>query len=102
MSDDRIFLRRPGSNPVIHLKVDGDDACPDIFDREIVDCGTVIHMAALGSGMASGKPSVAVRVDLPDRPVTVIVQTSLAALETVVRALVARYGSQTGDPPVRS
>jgi hypothetical protein len=94
MPDDRIFLQRPSGHPVIDLKLDGDAAWPDLADREILDCGTSLHVAGLEAGMASGKPSVAIRVDLPDQPVTVIVQTSLAALEAAVRALVARYGSQ--------
>jgi len=81
------------SMPVIDLKLDGDAAWPDLPDREVLDCGARIGMAGLEAGMASGKTSVAVRVDLPDGRVA-IVQTSLAALETAVRALVARYGSQ--------
>jgi len=79
--------------PVIDLKLDGDDAWTDIRLADVVDCGTVVKMAGLRGGMGSGKPSVAIRVDLPDGRVA-IVQTSLAALETATRALVARYGSQ--------
>ena len=79
--------------PVINLKLDGDAAWPDLGDREVLDCGATFHMAGLEAGMGSGKPSVAIRIDLPDGRVA-IVQTSLTALETAVRALVARYGSQ--------
>jgi hypothetical protein len=81
------------SMPVIDLKVDGDDAWTDTQLSEIIDCGTTIKMAGLRGGMGSGKPSVAIRLDLPDGRAA-IAQTSLAMLETVTRALIARYGSQ--------
>lgn len=81
------------SNPVIDLKIEGDNAWEDLRQSGVVYCGTRIGMAALEGGMRSGAPSIAIRLELPSGKVAVA-ESSLAALETTVRALVARYGSQ--------
>lgn len=77
----------------IDLKMDGDGAWPDLVARSdtIHLSETTIGLASLTGGMVSGRPSVALRIDLPDgRPV--IVETSWGALATAAQALAARYG----------
>lgn len=78
----------------IDLKMDGDGAWPDLAARraDVIHLAeTTIGLASLAGGMASGRPSVALRIDLPDgRPV--VVETSWRALATAVQALAARYG----------
>lgn len=80
------------------IKLDGDGAWPDLGHR--TEAGLVlearsIEIAGLAGGMASGKPSVMIRIDRPDGRVT-IAETSLALLLTAADALKARYG----DPRV--
>jgi hypothetical protein len=53
-----------------------------------------MQVSGLEGGMQSGKPSLALRLDLPDGRV-VIAETSLALLVSATRALVARYGDPT-------
>lgn len=50
-----------------------------------------IGVTGLSGGMASGKPSVALRIDLDDGS-SVIAETSLALFLTAADALKARYG----------
>ena len=78
----------------INLNLDGDGVWPDLADKQLVEAAA-IHVAALSGGMASGKPSVTIRMDLPDGSV-VIGQTSLALFLAAADALVIKYG----DPRV--
>ena len=79
--------------PVINLILDGDKAFFDLQGRE----SDIIHrtgpftVAALARGMRSGHPSLAIRIDLPDRQV-LIQETSVAAWLAVARALEGKYG----------
>lgn len=74
--------------PVIDVLATGDQAWPDIAD------GRTIHhltdqpwkLARLERGMASGRTSLALRLDLPDGS-TVIAQTSLEAWRLASAAL---------------
>jgi hypothetical protein len=74
----------------LHIILDGEGAWKDLFDKQVREA-TDIHIAALPNGMASGKPSVAFRLDLSDGSVA-IGQTSLALLLTAADALRLRYG----------
>lgn len=78
---------------IINLKLEGDGAWPDLLQNtvRVVDYQGPIDMVVLPEGMTSGKPSVALRLDLPDGTV-VIVQTSLAILQTAMGAIKGRYG----------
>jgi hypothetical protein len=83
--------------PTIKLDLDGDDAWEDLADRrdQIIHLpDEPIRLAVLDGGMVSGRPSVALRLDLPDGRV-VIAETSLALLSASVRAIWARYGEPT-------
>lgn len=71
----------------------GDNAWPDLKDKEIVHLANnapPIQVAALPGGMASGRPSVALRLDLPDGRV-VIAETTARLFVSAGRAIAARY-----------
>ena len=79
--------------PVIKLILDGDNAFFDLQGRE----SDIIHrtgpftVVALARGMKSGHPSLAIRIDLPEKKV-LIQETSVAAWLAVARALEGKYG----------
>jgi hypothetical protein len=80
--------------PVLTVKLEGDGAWPDLKGSD-----KLIHLAdearleiaGLEAGMTSGKPSVALRTDLPDGRI-VIAETSLALFLTAADLLKGRYG----------
>ncbi len=76
--------------PMIKLILDGDGAWPDLEHRAVKQVSSM-SMSVLKHGMSSGRPSVAIRLDLPGGDV-VVAETSLRALLTTVDAIVARYG----------
>lgn len=78
------------SFPIIDLKLEGEGAWPDLKDKAVKHV-TRIGVSVLPDGMASGRPSVAFRLDLPGGDV-VVAETSLRALLTTMDAIVARYG----------
>jgi hypothetical protein len=80
--------------PVMVLNLYGDNAWPDLVDRKLTWLGNgakPIQVAGMERGMASGKPSVAIRFDLPNGHV-VVGETSLALFLTAADGLKARYG----------
>lgn len=86
--------------PQLDIILDGDDAWPDLGARLIADPDAVIHLGAdappigvavLPAGMASGKASIALRIELPDGR-TVIAETSWALFASAARAISGRYG----------
>ena len=77
--------------------MDGDNCWPDLKDK--VGTDAVIHLgndapplqvALLDKGMGSGRPSVTLRLDLPDGRV-VLAETSLRLFATAARGFAARY-----------
>lgn len=74
------------SLPVI---LDGDGAWTDV-DPSTVLKSEKIEIAVLENGMASGLPSVAFRIDLPDGQV-VVAQTSAVLFLNAARVIAARY-----------
>lgn len=85
--------------PIIHLDLQGDGAWSDLNEegRTVIDAGSTLRMTTLPDGMSSGRPSIALRIDLHDDngfPVTVIAQTSLRALRATMAALDAHYGGR--------
>lgn len=74
----------------LEIKLDGDGAWPDLIDKPVLDC-RVDGIAALADGTVVGRPSVAIRVNLPDGSV-VLAQTTLRLLVAAVDAICARYG----------
>lgn len=59
--------------------------------EKIIHVTSGMAISGLAGGMGSGKPSVALRIDLPDGR-SVIAETSLALLVMATRALVAKFG----------
>lgn len=56
-----------------------------------------IGVAVLDAGMASGLPSIALRIDLPDGK-TVIAETSARLFCTAAKAVMAKYPALFDDP----
>jgi hypothetical protein len=54
----------------LNIILDGDGAWPDLAEKEVIALDPhalgQIQVAALIDGLASGRPAVAIRVDLPD------------------------------------
>lgn len=84
----------------IDLKLDGDGAYADLDEK--MGTGQLIHLGngarpigitALKDGMASGRPSVMLRLDLPDGR-AVLAETSLRLFLAVADVLRAEYGDQ--------
>lgn len=83
--------------PDLKIHLDGDGCWPDLNEnRDRVIEGRKIEIAYLSHGMASGKPSVTIRVDLPDGRV-VLAQTSLALFEAATRAFQGRREYEAGQ-----
>lgn len=87
-----IYEDKGGQHPVIHIvvapggeNVPWDKPLPDAEKTDIYFLSGPIAAAILEGGMTSGKPSVGLRIDLPDGRV-VIQQTSVAALEGLLGA----------------
>jgi hypothetical protein len=77
--------------PRVTIIPNGDGAWPDIVGRVDYHLGNdakPIQIALLKAGMASGKPSVTIRIDLPDGKV-VLAETSLALFLAAAEALAA-------------
>lgn len=94
--------------PVMDLHLDGigEGAWPDLHEKAVR--GAVIHLgngappigvSVLEDGMASGKPSVALRLELPDGR-TVVAETSWALWYTVTTTIAARVGAPEGAVPL--
>lgn len=68
-------------------------AWPEIDKKKIVHLGQgapAIQVAVLDRGMESGRPSIALRIDLPDGQ-HVIAETSARLFVTAARAIHAKY-----------
>lgn len=81
---------------IINVKLDGENAWPDLRDRleDVIHLqGPPMEIAVLPDGMASGKPSVAIRIDLPDGRV-VVAEISLALWQMAAAAIRGRYGDR--------
>jgi hypothetical protein len=75
----------------IHL--DGDGVWSDLLEKKPEDViHTTEHMAiaALSAGMTSGRPSIAIRINLPDGKV-VVAETSMRLFLNAADAFRARY-----------
>lgn len=81
------------SMPIIDLTLHGDSAWPDLTSGTYIDVGTRIRVIRLRGGMASGKDSLAIRLD-PSDGAPVVAQTSVAAWLAVARAL---EGAEQGE-----
>jgi hypothetical protein len=75
----------------LSLNLSGDGAWQDLADREVIHLqGVDIGVAVLDAGLASGRPSVAIRIDLPDGK-TVIAETTARLFVSAGRMIVGRF-----------
>lgn len=77
------------------INFEGDGAWPDLKGKEIINVEH-IKVTVLEMGMASGRPSVAFRLDLPDGRV-VIAQTSARLFLQSAKLIEARYPALLQD-----
>lgn len=85
--------------PAMILKLDGDNAWPDLRDRDFHHLGRdakAIEVAVLAAGMVSGKPSVALRFELPNGEI-VVAETSAVLFVSAARAIAAKFPSLFED-----
>lgn len=77
----------------IILTFDGDNAWPDLREKTVLHLANgapPIQVAVLDGGTTQGRPSIAVRLDLPDGQ-TVIAETTARLFVTAARAIWAKY-----------
>lgn len=75
------------------INLEGDNGWPDLRGKPVVHLGNdakPIQIAVLDGGMTSGRPSVALRFELPDGT-TVIAETTARLFVTAARAIHAKY-----------
>jgi hypothetical protein len=75
------------------IKLNGDNAWPDLQDKDVIhiaDGGPPIQVAILDHGMTSGRPSVAIRIDIPDGR-TIIAETTARLFCNAAKAFMAKY-----------
>ena len=72
------------------IKMDGDNAWPDLRGKTIHHVKEKLEVAVLDKGMTSGRPSVAIRLDLEDGS-SVIAETSARLFCAAAKALMAKY-----------
>jgi hypothetical protein len=86
--------------PQLEINVEGDGgAYAEVFKRctrhvHLPD-GLSIRMETLDHGMTSGKPSVAIILELPAEDCVVIAQTSVRLFQMAAHATLAKYGDLT-------
>jgi hypothetical protein len=78
----------------MNIIMQGDNCWPDLADDKVVihlgEGSKPIQVAVLDGGLKSGRPSVAIRTDLPDGTV-VIAETTARLFVTAARAVLAKY-----------
>lgn len=75
----------------LSVNLNGDGAWTDLAEREIVHLRDInIELAVLDGGLASGRPSVAIRLDLPDGK-TIIAETTARLFVSAGRMIAGRY-----------
>lgn len=79
----------------IAVKLSGDGAWPELKDKTL-DRASMIHVAILPGGMVSGRPSVAIRMDVPDTEHCIFGECSLREFLAAADAIRARYGHTLG------
>lgn len=79
--------------PSLDINLNGDGAWPELKDAspERVFWTQTAKLCVLEGGMVSGRPSVALRIDLPDGRVA-IYQTSVGQFLMAAAALRGRFG----------
>jgi len=78
----------------MEIILDGEGCWQDLPEKKVIHLDALnkpIQVAALPQGLMSGKPSVSIRLDLPDGSV-VIAETSLSLFLTAAETFMAHYG----------
>jgi len=75
----------------LDLQLEGDNCWPELKEKGFIE-GEVSGIAGLPHGTVEGRPSVTVRIELPDGQ-TVLAETTLRLFLAAARALLARYGN---------
>lgn len=86
---------------IIKVILEGDNCWTDLAEK--IKDGRVtwlrggnISIAALSKGVTSGRPSISIRIDLPEGKV-VIAETSMRLFLGAAEAFKAKYGAELGD-----
>jgi hypothetical protein len=77
-----------------HPILEADEHWHDLLDKEVIYLGNeapLVEMVAMPGGMASGRTSISMRIDLPDGRV-VILETALYELANAVRTIQDKFG----------
>ena len=77
----------------MNIKLDGDNAWPDLREKDVIHLANdapAIEVALLDGGLVSGRPSVAIRIDLPDGR-TVLAETTARLFCMAGPAIQAKY-----------
>lgn len=81
--------------PAMSINLEGGGAWPDLAEKaaagQLVSVKDTIEVACFPQGMLSGKPSIGIRLDLPDGT-TVLAETSLALFLMAADAYRTKYG----------
>ena len=80
--------------PELSIKLEGDKAWPDLRDNPNVLNGmgndASIQLAVLDHGTTNGRPTVAIRIDLPDGKI-VITETTARLFVQVAKIIETKY-----------
>lgn len=85
--------------PILSVFLDGDGGLTDWVDRDKIHLGNnapPIRILALSGGMTSGRPSIAIGIELPDGRV-VVAETGMRLFLAAAKAFEARYQEELGD-----
>lgn len=77
----------------MNIKLDGDNAWPDLAGKDIIHLANdapPISVAVLDGGLKSGRPSIAIRIDLPDGR-CVVAETTARLFCSAARAIMGKY-----------
>ena len=79
------------------VNLEGDGAWPDLIEKEFIHAreGSSIQVAPLDGGMASGLPSVTIRIDLSDGKV-LVAETSARLFVMAADIIAAKYPKVRG------
>lgn len=83
--------------PIMKM-VFGEPLWPDLNYKNVIHITTPMSVGGLAGGMGSGKPSVAIRFDLPDGN-SIIAETSLELFLAAADALKTKFGDPRTTPP---
>ena len=76
---------------MIPMTINFEGKWDDLKDEHVLYAETPLKVLVLDKGMASGRPSVAFRIDLPDGT-SVVAETSARLFCTAANAVTAKYG----------